>query len=44
MLDEALLETGDDISVDTISTLRDELFPLVCTYDQLLRALENTVR
>ncbi|KAI9768773.1 MAG: hypothetical protein M1839_003958 [Geoglossum umbratile] len=42
--DEALLETEDDISIDTISTLRDELFPLVCTYDQLLRALENTVR
>jgi hypothetical protein len=42
--EDILLEAGDDLAADSISTLRDELFPLVCTFDQFLRILENTVK
>ncbi|KAH0545413.1 hypothetical protein FGG08_000554 [Glutinoglossum americanum] len=42
--DDILLETEDDLAVDSISTLRDDVFPLICTFDQFLRILENTVK
>ncbi|KAH0558797.1 hypothetical protein GP486_004565 [Trichoglossum hirsutum] len=41
---EDISETEDGLAVDSVSTLKNELFPLVCTFDQFLRILENTVR
>jgi hypothetical protein len=35
----------DDREVkETISSFRDENFPLVCTFDHFMKVLENTVR
>jgi len=43
--EEPFLDTGEeDLSGDTVFTLSDENFPLICTFDQFLRILENTVR
>jgi hypothetical protein len=35
---------GDDLAGDTVFTLSDDSFPLICTFDQFLRVLENTVQ
>jgi hypothetical protein len=37
-------EGGKDLAADTVFTLGDKGFPLVCTFDQFLKILENTVR
>ncbi|KAI9731582.1 MAG: hypothetical protein M1834_004702 [Cirrosporium novae-zelandiae] len=43
--DDPFLSIGEDhLSEDTVLTLNDECFPLVCTFDQFLKILENTVR
>ncbi|OCL09185.1 hypothetical protein AOQ84DRAFT_221144 [Glonium stellatum] len=43
--EDPFLDTGgDDLAGDTVFTLSDESFPLICTFDQFLRILENTVR
>jgi hypothetical protein len=43
--EDSFLDTdGKDLAGDTVFTLSDENFPLVCTFDQFLRILENTVR
>ena len=43
--DHPFLMTGDeDSDKDSVLTLRDESFPLVCTWDHFLRILENTIR
>ena len=34
----------EDLAGDTVFTLSDENFPLICTFDQFLRILENTAR
>jgi hypothetical protein len=43
--EDSFLDTdGKDLAGDTVFTLSDGNFPLVCTFDQFLRILENTVR
>ena len=43
--EDSFLDTdGKDLAGDTVFTLSDENFPLVCTFDQFLQILENTVR
>jgi hypothetical protein len=43
--DDTFLDTEEkDLAGDTVFTLSDENFPLVCTFDQFLKILENTVR
>ena len=44
-LEELLLSrgTGEDPESSSVLTLRDQSFPLVCTFEQFLSVLENTV-
>lgn len=38
-----LIMTETDVENESVSTLNDQSFPLVCTWDQFLKLLENTV-
>ena len=43
--EDSFLDAGGKHLVgDTVFTLNGESFPLICTFDQFLRILENTVR
>lgn len=43
--EDPFLDMGrEDLAGNTVFTLSDENFPLICTFDQFLRILENTVR
>jgi hypothetical protein len=42
--EHSFLDMEEDLAGDTVFALNDEVFPLICTFDQFLKILENTVR